>query len=227
MNETTEKVLSVILSSNNYLVGDFYVISDYHLLDDYYRDNDKNYTKTKEVIETHNKYITKNDNVLYLGDLSGDEIYEKGNQNLSNLVKKLTLQLNHKNFVLITGNNDRVGNEYLKYYKECGFNKIYYDPFFYENDNFRPFGENSKILFSHEPVNLEKRFGIEVSKNILNIHGHIHGSKEYWENINPKNHLDVYRSLYKKPMRLSELIKFYNDGKYNNLKSVNKFPEIN
>jgi hypothetical protein len=68
-----------------------------------------------------------------------------------------------------------------------------------------------KYLFSHEPQIMNN-----YPKDILNIHGHIHGSKKYWD-MDAERHLDAYYGLYGKPMRLSELVKYYNSGKYDEL----------
>lgn len=119
---------------------------------------------------------------------------------------------------MVIGNNDNY--DFCNFYKQCGFTKIYKNPVLIQNPIFKPFDEGSKLLFSHEPIDIEKEFGTEESNKILNIHGHIHGTKTYWDGINPKNHIDCYYGLYEKPMRLSELIKFYNSGKYLGLSGV-------
>lgn len=191
---------------------DPYIVSDYHLLDDYIKNGDEHKTKTKAVMRWHNKTITDEDDIIYLGDLSGDEIYQtKDEAVMLAILKVLINQLHFFKAYFIIGNNDRI--EYKDYYIKCGFNKVYAKPILYRM-------EDRIIVFSHEPVDLDKEFGSKHD-NILNIHGHIHGSKEYW-GMKYEGHIDVYRSLYNKPMRLSELIKFYDSGKYNHLVSLNK-----
>ena len=48
--------------------------------------------------------------------------------------------------------------------------------------------------------------------------------------MDAKNHLDSYYGLYGKPMKLSELVEYYNSGKYNevegNIDSDWKDPRI-
>ena len=198
---------------------DPFIVSDYHFLDDLLI-GDKNLTRTNKIIEMHNKYITKNDYVIFLGDLTGSEILNDTNFNkkfdenhtISEKLKELTQSLNFKKIILILGNNDCP--KLKEFYLSCGFDKIYENSVLLENPYIKPFGENSQILLSHEPIDLED------NENILNIHGHLHGTKKYI-NIDPKNHIDDWYGLYTKPMRMSELIEFYNSGKYNGLSRVN------
>lgn len=68
--------------------------------------------------------------------------------------------------ILIKGNNDLFDDEF---YKSCGFIHVTYK-LKWEN-----------ILFSHFPVKHDCR---------INIHGHIHGSQEYYVPFN--NHVDVF-----------------------------------
>lgn len=198
---------------------DPFIVSDYHFLDDLII-GDKNLIRTNKIIEMHNKYITKDDYVIFLGDISGSEILDDQNFNkkfdenhtISEKIKELIQSLNFKKIILILGNND--WSKLKEFYTSCGFDKIYENSVLLENPYIKPFGENSQILLSHEPVDLEDK------ENILNIHGHLHGTKKYI-NIDPKNHIDDWYGLYTKPMRMSELIEFYNSGKYNGLSRVN------
>jgi hypothetical protein len=86
---------------------------------------------------------------------------------------------------MIKGNNDTGRNEI---YKKCGFVEIYDDPILLD-----------KHVFSHGPI--------ITYNNVINVHGHIHGSKNYW-GVDPKDHIDVYYGIYGRPMKLSELDKF-------------------
>lgn len=193
-----------------------YIVTDYHLLREEFRDCSSSHTE--DLIRYHNQTITKNDNVLFLGDLSEEEVYL--NPSLMKKLRKAVLSLNHKNFAIVLGNNDN--KAFKDFYYSCGFDKIYILPVLVKNPTFKPFGPGSQILYSHKPIDIEKKYGMALSKKILNIHGHIHGSKQYWSNINPVNHLDAWYELYPKSMRLSELIEFFKNGEYNNLKQVNK-----
>lgn len=194
--------------SNGEEIDDPFVVSDYHLIDDLIN-GDQDLTLSNRIIEKHNKYITPNDDVIFLGDVSGSETFAKGNEQLPERLKELCKKLNHRHMTLIIGNNDYTSQE--EFYHECGFDKVYDNPVLLEDPRIKPFGDKGKIVFSHEPV--------EVDDETLNIHGHLHGCKKYLD-INPKNHIDVFYGLYFKPMRLSELIKYFNSGKYNNLTRI-------
>lgn len=193
---------------DNETPNDPFVVSDYHLLDDLIS-GDQDLTKSNSIIEKHNKYITPNDDVIFLGDVSGSETFAKGNEQLPEKLKEFCKKLNHRHMSLIIGNNDYSSQE--DFYRKCGFDKVYDKPVLLDDPVFKPFGENSKIMLSHEPV--------EVDDNTLNIHGHLHGCKKYF-NINPKNHIDVFYGLYYRPMRLSELIQYFKSGKYNGLTRI-------
>lgn len=208
--DTTEETSKEDLEIKKDGTSDPFVISDYHLIDDLLI-GDNQMTRSNKLIENHNKYITNEDDVIFLGDLSGSETFTKGNETLPDKLKSLVKKLNHRNMILIIGNNDYISQ--TEFYKECGFDEVYPDPVLIQNPNISLPNGIEQILLSHEPVDLKD------SKNILNIHGHIHGTKKYY-NMDSENHIDVFYSLYPKPMRLSELIEFFKDGKYNNAKTV-------
>ena len=190
--------------------SDPFVVSDYHLIDDLLI-GDNQLTRSNKLIEKHNKFITNNDDVIFLGDLSGSETFMKGNETLPDKLKSLVKQLNHRKMIIILGNNDFASQ--TNFYKDCGFDEVYENPVLIQNPRCcLPDGIN-KLLLSHEPVNLGN------NDDILNIHGHLHGCKKYY-GVNCENHIDVFYSLYPRPMRLSEIIEFFKSGKYNGLKSV-------
>lgn len=171
---------------------DPWIVTDYHLLKEL-KHGSTDTTRTENIIKMHNSVIKPNDLVLFEGDITEEEYFDmniiKYIKMVSNLVKKLN---GHK--IMIMGNNDSGTKDmYLK----MGFEEVYDRPLL-----------GKKYLFSHEPQIMTKYPGI------LNIHGHIHGSKKYY-NMDAKNHLDSYYGLYGKPMKLSELVKYYNSGKYN------------
>lgn len=171
---------------------DPWIVTDYHLLKEL-KHGSTDTTRTENIIKMHNSVIKPNDLVLFEGDITEEEYFDmniiKYIKMVSNLVKKLN---GHK--IMIMGNNDSGTKDmYLK----MGFEEVYEQPLL-----------GKKYLFSHEPQIMTKYPGI------LNIHGHIHGSKKYY-NMDAKNHLDSYYGLYGKPMKLSELVEYYNSGKYN------------
>lgn len=193
-----------------------YIVSDYHLL----AEDFKNVThKTNDIINFHNKTITRNDDVLFLGDISEKEIYSGDKKELDKL-RKCILRLNHRTMGLILGNND--DKNFKDFYKSCGIQFIFECPLIISNPIVKPFGPNSKIIYSHQPMDINIFAGSQNYEDTLNIHGHLHGSKNYYNNIDWRHHIDVYYELYPRPMRLSEIIQFYMDGKYNHCHTLKK-----
>lgn len=175
-----------------------WISADYHLLRDLTK-GDVSCAKTEEIIKMHNKYVKPNDVFLFLGDISESEVFDQFN---IKYIKKLIEMCKRLNGIkiLIKGNND-IGSNSI--YKKCGFVEIYDDPII-----------TDKHIFSHGPVTTYNK--------IINVHGHIHGNKTYWD-IDPKDHIDVYYGLYGKPMKLSELDKYKTMAEYQNgCKKANK-----
>lgn len=162
---------------------DPWISADYHLLKELTK-GDKTCERSEEIIKMHNKYVKPKDIFFFLGDISESEIFDQHNKKYIEKLIEMCKRLNGIK-IMIKGNNDTGRNEI---YKKCGFVEIYDDPIILE-----------KHIFSHGPV--------ITYNNIINVHGHIHGSKNYW-GVDPKDHIDVYYGLYGKPMKLSELDKF-------------------
>lgn len=160
-----------------------WISADYHLLKELTK-GDTTCERSEEIIKMHNKYVKPKDVFLFLGDLSESEIFDQNNQKY---ISKLIEMCNRLNGIkiMIKGNNDTGRNEI---YKKCGFVEIYDDPILLD-----------KHVFSHGPI--------ITYNNVINVHGHIHGSKNYW-GVDPKDHIDVYYGIYGRPMKLSELDKF-------------------
>lgn len=176
-----------------------YISSDYHLLRELLSGNNTDISRSKEMIRLHNKYVKPNYLFLFLGDISEQEFYDINNKTYKeylNLLIKLCNQLNGKK-IIITGNND-TGMD--NFYKKLGFEEIIREPVLL-----------GRHVFSHEPIATEE--------GILNVHGHIHGSKTYW-NIDPEYHIDAYIGLHGHPVTLDYLDNYYNSGKYKGCKTV-------
>ncbi len=192
-------------TNNNYIKNlfatleksDTYVSADYHLGKRFLHKRDSNeYAEFEELenraIELHNKIIKPNDLFLFLGDISESEFGEEYEIDyIKNEVKSLIQKLNGK-IVMIKGNNDTFDD---KFYTECGIYAII------DKDIVL----TEKHAFSHYPCN--------VSGNKLNIHGHIHGTRKYW-NISPKNHIDVWWDMWGGPKKISDFDKIYESGIY-------------
>ena len=174
---------------------DPWICCDYHLLKEL-KHGTTDTSRTQKLIKMHNSLIKPNDLVLFLGDITESEYFDQNNIKIIKQVSYLTKKLNG-HMVMIIGNNDTGP---IDIYLKMGFKEVYDKPLL-----------GKKYLFSHEPQIMDN-----YPKDILNIHGHIHGSKKYYD-MNAERHLDAYYGLYGKPMRLSELVKYYNSGKYDEL----------
>ena len=177
---------------------DCYVSADYHL-GKYllYNEDDPKYEEhlkdNEKIINLHNKVVKKNDLFIFLGDLSESEFGDElDSEMIRKEIKKLIKLLNGK-IILFCGNNDTFSNSF---YKECGIETVIRKDYILTD----------KYYYSHYPVNVG-------NKDLINIHGHIHGSKSYW-GIDWHNHIDCYWKLWDGPIRISELKRKYKIGSY-------------
>jgi len=130
--------------------------------------------------------------LMILGDLGN-----KGDANQKEYLSNFIRRLNVSKKILILGNHDNLS---LKDYYDMGFTFV--------SDGL----EHEKYIFSHCPKD---------PKNKINIHGHIHEDKEYW-NIPAERHINVYIGSHgNKVHTLREYLEFYKQGKYKG-KSVKK-----
>ena len=141
-----------------------YVIADHH----FYHNNIIKYNRPQynsieemhqDIITKHNKTVSKDDIVIFLGDYS----FQKSK------IKELNDQLNGIK-ILILGNHDNPNIR--KEYETLGFEAVYSNPVKYEN-----------YILSHHPLNNEHTYDITALRLIINafnktdytnIHGHIH-----------------------------------------------------
>lgn len=175
------------------------VAGDYHLLKETNKLHSQatydTYRKqTLDTIEMHNSHVSKDDLVVFVGDISEMELSDP--KHIAELYRMIH-SLNGRK-ILIVGNNDNFDDAF---YHKCGFEYVERKYIAYDN-----------LIFSHIPLNLED---MKCNSDVVNIHGHIHGSKAY-RNMNWKNHIDVYHKVHdNKPLRVSEYLKNFKDGKYN------------
>lgn len=153
-----------------------YCATDWHL----YRRKEKGKTvcdKRKDFNEIiNNLKIIKPDDLLIN---LGDLV--DGEFKDKELLKNIVLPMNFKK-ILVLGNNDIFDTSF---YKSCGFDYVT-QSFVWNN-----------VLFSHIPTK---------NDNQINVHGHIHGSKQYW--IPYSNQIDVaYLGGRTKPVELMDVIK--------------------
>lgn len=184
-----------------------WVSADYHLLKDLVKGtNDMSFTEN--IITMHNKFVKPNDIFLFLGDISESEIFDQKNKVYVQKLIEVCKRLNGIK-IMLKGNNDTGPNEI---YKACGFVEVYDDPILL-----------SKCVFSHGPI--------VTDNGVINVHGHIHGSKNYWD-IDYHDHVDAFYGLYGQPVRLNDLISSKNLKQYqegcvtkSGMKYANKDPE--
>ena len=125
-----------------------------------------NTERTNLIINRINRAVGKDGYILFLGDL-----VNKHTGTWAMVIDAME-KIKTPNKFLILGNHDtRLLHEYI----DIGFK--------YVSDRFESSYKGWKVVFTHapEPVNF----------NSINIHGHIHGSGEYW-NMSPYRHYDVY-----------------------------------
>lgn len=173
-----------------------FISSDYHIFKEYRIDNTSEEQKkirekeSREVIKLHNQIVGKDDLFLFLGDLTEEEFSDKKYENIVNYLKSKVKELNGYK-IIIRGNNDSLPD---KFYLNCGFVEVVNSKYI----------ETDEYLFSHYPL-----AGIEKTGK-LNIHGHIHGSKNYW-GMKCENHLDCYYKLWNGPIKLNDLVSKYSE----------------
>lgn len=167
---------------NSVLSPDTFLVADLHL-------STADPEKTKKIIRSVNKVLTPNDHLLILGDLDG----KKGTGSFK-LTKDTISKFNTKNVYLVLGNNDPYTiDEYVK----CGF-KAVVDMAIYQET------PSSKVFLTHCPY--------PTRGDEKNIHGHIHGSKCYW-NLNWENHYDVWDEDYA-PITIRQCLEIIEKGLY-------------
>lgn len=192
MNENIIQIFKTAENLNSFISADYHLGK--YLLHDKNSDKYKEYLNdTNRIIQLHNKVVKDDDLFIFLGDLSESEFGDEyDSEYIREEIKKLILQLNGK-IILFCGNNDTFSNSF---YKECGIDTVIRKDFIL-TDNF---------YYSHYPVNV-------TNKDLINIHGHIHGSKCYW-GLDWHNHIDCYWKLWNGPIPISELKRQYKIGSY-------------
>jgi uncharacterized HAD superfamily protein/calcineurin-like phosphoesterase family protein len=161
---------------------DTYVIGDLHF-------STKDPEKTKNIIRNINSRVGKNDHLLIVGDLDG----KKGTGSWD-LCKKALSSLNTKNLYFILGNNDPYT---IEKYVKMGFLTVT------DIATFQP-SPDQKVILTHCPY--------PVDRGEVNIHGHIHGSRCYW-NLDWHDHYDVWdQDFY--PTKIGECLEILEKGLY-------------
>lgn len=150
--------------SNKYPNTKVYVISDHH----FFHENIIKYANrpfsnvlhmNEFIISSHNRVVSDEDIVLFLGDFSFKKIYT------DELLSKMK---GHK--YLLLGNHD--DEEIIRNYKTIGFEGIFINPVKFENN-----------YLSHYPISDRNSMHYQLllnefntNPNGINYHGHIHGN---------------------------------------------------
>lgn len=167
-----------------------YLGSDWHL----YQSKRKNlFTKNpipeiNDILINNQILTVKSDDVfIFLGDMVDDEFINK-----EELIRNIAKLSGYKIWVL--GNNDMFDESF---YADCGFHHVV-----------KAFRWNNYV-FTHYPI--------PVEGNIINFHGHIHGSRSYMK-MDDRNHIDVYTDLHGyKPLHIQTALVNYEKGFYRGL----------
>ena len=169
---------------------DTYLISDIHI-------SSKDPEKTKNIIRNVNAKVSPNEHLLILGDMDG----KKGSSTWK-LIRDTIHKFRTNNIYLILGNNDQYSiDEYVK----MGFLSVTDEAVLKESGM-------GNIIFTHCPV--------PVSNDDINIHGHIHGSKCYW-NVDWHNHYDIWdQDFY--PIKVRECLEILEKGLYQARTEIHK-----
>lgn len=176
---SSEESISQLLSK--YPLDQIWLTSDWHVFkQDWYGVKTKD-RDLKKLINQQKSIVKPNDIFIYLGDLT----YKKLDDSYDDVTREFYNQLNGIK-ILVKGNHDLKSDDY---YFSLGFN--------YVTDGF----QFKNMIFSHRPVKL---FDRKDHKKLLNIHGHIHGARVYFDS-EKENHLDVYEDSHK-PINLKKLL---------------------
>ena len=142
------------------------------------------FVRSKDILSKYKTLVDNDDLFIFLGDLS--YVGQKNTGSINNCLESIKYLPGKK--IFIRGNNDEASR---KYYKNLGFDLV--ETSLVVDD----------VLFTHIPK--------EVKGNMINIHGHIHGSGTYWD-CEPHNHVDCFTGLFAQyPIKLEPLL--FN-GKY-------------
>ena len=142
--------------------------------------------KTDMILDSINRTVGKDDKLLILGDLDG-----KRGTGGYDLCKGVIKKIKCKNLYFVVGNNDPFT---IKELKKMGFDAVGDSAYF----NYA----HKRVILTHCPV--------PVSGDTVNIHGHIHGSKTYW-NMDWRNHYDIWDEKYV-PIKIRECLNLLEAG---------------
>lgn len=164
------------------LSQDTYILGDCHL-------STKDPEKTNRILAAINRTVGESDHLLFVGDFDG----KKGTGSYE-LTKNFIQKLKCKNVYLILGNNDPYT---IEEYADMGF-KTVTDMVTYRES------PECDVIITHCPY--------PVERNQVNIHGHIHGSRCYW-NMDWNQHYDVWDEDFV-PIKIRDCLKILDNNQY-------------
>lgn len=165
-----------------------YIATDWHL----WQNQDGKIIKNPNfnmIMENCRNTLQKDDVLIYLGDLVDDEFTDK--RAVKSVLESLKCHV-----IMTPGNNDLFDHDF---YLECGVDYVE-DAFRYKN-----------YVFSHYPIRLE------TTNNLINFHGHLHGSGFYKGQYH--NQADMY-NRFGRFTTLTEAVAKFNRGGYKPRKGV-------
>lgn len=193
--------------------GTVYFYSDPHFDDKDQIHLRPDYIGDEEQVKCINKRVTKNDTIIFLGDIGNVDFIRKING------YKILVKGNHdsgnENYVRRIKFLDKDESETLEIYRAHGYKIKPKGEFRYEVDN-RLFDEvyegvltiGPKLILSHEPLK-DWKYG-------LNIHGHVHGAPTFPDLM----HWDVCaEKINYTPVSLNEIVK---SGILKNIQSIHR-----
>jgi len=171
-----------------------YMATDLHFYKNECRNKKPFNTKVKmDKFFNECKKLGNDDILIVLGDIDHVDCTLEQNEKIKIFFKSLPIKK-----ILVRGNHDILSDNY---YKECGFIYIV-DHLTYKNIVFTHLPAIwDKNLTSKRPIvdsnyfwNYRRFTKTYVCQSIynINIHGHIHGSGEYWD-TEAKGHYDMWR----------------------------------
>lgn len=126
-------------------------------------------SRVSKVISTINDRVGDDGHLLILGDLGKASLTANMTRQY---IESVVSSIKTKNKYLILGNHDVYS---IDDYVQMGFKFV--------SDELLVPWDNIKLRFTHIPI--------PVNKDTVNIHGHIHGSNEYWYTTR-RHHYDAY-----------------------------------
>jgi len=199
-----EKHLYDIFANKYYRGGTIYFYSDPHFGDEEMKYIRKNYIGDEEQIKRINRKVSRNDTIIFLGDIGNIEC-----------VRKIR---GYK--VLIMGNHDKGASNYKRVIKREPISDekgVYLSTSHIVEDN-HLFDEvyegalmiSNKIILSHEPIK-------DLPPFMFNIHGHDHSG---WFDEGDGNHFNVCAEhIDYTPVSINDIVKV---GKLKNVQDIHR-----